>query len=189
MASYWTCRHASNHNLPLKVQAQIVKNNGNSPIYIYDIEDDLPLPDAYMKAFTVLIIDPGQELDISQTPYLKNSHYSYPDRDITIHCDVDIDVAIESSDLSNRWEQDNSHPWNGAKLVNGSYTEKHGKSHPALSFPMHSHMITNTWGLDEIPVTININDTLYSCNCDSLDLFRKGCTCGYVKPKKWGLGS
>lgn len=111
--------------LPLRVQAGIVTNKGTDNIYLFGVDDDVPVSGlAMLTAFAFCILCPGQSVDIEANPhigYLKNT-----DRDkcITIHADTDIEVDIESNDLPTSWSSDQTHPWNGGKLPSGLYTEK-----------------------------------------------------------------
>ena len=127
MASFWTCRHADLKDLPLKVQAQTIKNNGKKNIYIHGIEEDLPLSQAQQVTFCDVCILPGQEVDLTKHTSFHSS-ISYPDFDVTIHSDDEVNVDIISSDSSSRWIVDTKHPWNGAPLPNGTYTERFGGS-------------------------------------------------------------
>lgn len=125
MASCWANRRfPAGQIFPPKVQAQTIKNNGKEPIYLFGIEDDMPIPTATMKAFWLAIVDPGCEVYLSFNSHFNNP-ISYPDYDVTIHSDGAIDVDIESSDICDRWNFDSSHPWNGGCLPNGHFTKRH----------------------------------------------------------------
>lgn len=36
---------------------------------------------------------------------------------------------------------------------------------------------------------VNVKEENKPCTCDSMDLFRKGCTCGAVNKRQWGLAA
>lgn len=126
MPTFWACRKIASRDLPLKVQIQNIKNNGKDPIYIFHSEDDTPISTAMMMAFCSVMVSPGQDVDLTKSPYLNNAGCpgSYPDYDVCIHSDGDIDVELQSSDACDRWQQEKSHPWNGAPYPNGQYTNK-----------------------------------------------------------------
>lgn len=119
-------RQCFSANLPLKVQATSIKNHGKNPIYLLGIDDDFPVSGPMMLAFSIVVVDPGQEVDVSNHPgFAGLGQYSHPDQDISIHSLDDIDVYITSDDWCERWQSDPHHPWNGAPLANGSFTFKH----------------------------------------------------------------
>lgn len=172
MALFWTSRCSPFKDLPLKVQAQSIKNNGKKTIYIHGIEEDLPLNSGQQMAFCDVSIDPGCEVDLTKHPSCHAS-ISSPDLDVTIHSDDEINVAIISSDSCWRWGQDSFHPWNGAPLPNGTYTERWGgaglskimayvgNTPPPPPPPKKSVHVSGGYGMVE--VTINI--TMPKCTC------------------------
>lgn len=105
-ATFWTVRCASGIDLPLKVQAQTIKNIGTHDIYVFNIEDDILVDSSTCHAFPMGIISPGCTLDVVNYPISTFSNISDPDRDVTIHSDNVVHVEIQSSDVCDRWTGD-----------------------------------------------------------------------------------
>lgn len=97
------------------------------------------------------------------------------------------------------------HPWLGAPLSNGLFTEKF--SNKPIAIPLQvltgaKAIVTIggkalgpvqnvTWSggpIEWIGATANIEDVKQSeCICTSRTVFNTGCVCGHVKRKNWGL--
>ena len=82
MATFTSYHQYTTPNLPFKVQAQIVKNLGFMPIYIFGVEDDLLVPSTNLLAYSVAIIDPGCTLDLTTHPYITALSTADLDREI-----------------------------------------------------------------------------------------------------------
>jgi len=123
--TFWSCKYSLVANLPLRVQAQTIKNTGSDTIYLCTVEDDLPLDRTSMLAYSQIILLQGQSVDLTSHPYLNGiQHHSFPDCDITIHSLQDVSVDITSHDICERWIGDIAHPWSGGHLPGGGYTNK-----------------------------------------------------------------
>lgn len=166
MANYSHIFSTPVHFLPVKVQAQTIKNNGKYPIYVCDIEDDLPLTPSCMLAYSKAVILPGQELDLTCNPYILPS-VSNPDYDVTVHSDNPVDIEVCSYDRCDRWSSDPYHPWGGHSLPNGTYTEKFKNS---INTTLSSYTSSGWWGnfsspLEDIVINNIIQNEVKKCTC------------------------
>jgi hypothetical protein len=153
-------------------------NVGGKDIFIFDIEEDVLVDSKSLYAFSRSVIQPSNNLDLLVNPYIPYSSISNPDRDVTIHSDGDIWVNLISSDDPERWIRDHIHPWNGATLPNGGYTQKYRTKQTGL-LPNRT--------IEPIPVLGILGAPTSPCICTSRTLFNNGCICGHVKKQKWGL--
>lgn len=133
MASWWCIRKCTVQDLPHKIQGQTIKNVGNSIIYVCNTKEDLPIGPSHLLPRSKIVVLPGQEVDLVNDPNIDYSTFSFPDRDVTLHSDNEINVEIIGSDLCDRWMNDPKHPWNGAPLSNFLYTNKYNSPIVAAS--------------------------------------------------------
>jgi hypothetical protein len=214
MALFYARKSMAANQGPLKVQAQTVKNEGKENIYILGIDDDMPMSSLSLFAYNLICISPGVEVDLSTSPYINQIHYSCPDKDVCIHSDnSEIVVGLVSSDICDRWTSDKNHPWNGAPIAPGFFTK--ASMAPTGTLPITSgstgavritastggpvrltlpagNNMSNFIGSSSIfeGATLHIpaSDKIeHNCTCTSNTLFNRGCVCGFVKKKNWGL--
>ena len=149
-----------NRHAPLKVQAGIVTNKGQYDIFLFGVEDDVPVAIlGQLQAFSFCILGPGQSVDIEANPHIGYLKKTDLDKHITIHSLSDIEVDIESHDVPTSWQSDHTHPWNGGMLPGGYYTLKYSGQNPpiVLSSPAQPSTPPPPGALPTLPSNTNGN--------------------------------
>jgi hypothetical protein len=129
MAKYFSIRNStqSPFSVPLKLQAETIRNDGTEDIFILGPEDDEPVNQASLLVYSVAIVRPGQGVDVANSPYVNMYAKNGIDKFVTLHAAQTIKAGIVSNDAPEDWENDPKHFWNGQPFPNGSYTNRFGK--------------------------------------------------------------
>lgn len=124
-SQFFTVKHKDS---PLKVHAKKVTNVGRYDVYLFTINDDLPLGLAQLMAYSSVVLAPGDSLEIEKSPFFNGFGIPGEDFDICIHADPvvpEIDVHVISDKPADDWIYNIYHPWNGHQLLTGGFTEKY----------------------------------------------------------------
>jgi hypothetical protein len=119
MAKYFSIRNStqSPFSVPLKLQAETIRNDGTEDIFILGPEDDEPVNQASLLVYSVAIVRPGQGVDVANSPYVNMYAKNGIDKFVTLHAAQTIKAGIVSNDAPEDWENDPKHFWNGQPFL------------------------------------------------------------------------